>query len=230
MWSHSVNDGSVAGGDGNAPQNVRDRKADRGDSAQDIQHTATVNWVYELPFGKDKPWLSGGRGATLLGGWQFSGLLQARTGQQLTVIVSRARTDMAEANASTGSTTSGSMQRPDLVPGMSVIPSAGQSPALWINPAAFAVPTRGKWGNAGRGIVNGPSLVQVDVALQRRFGSSRNVEFRWEVYNLLNRANLANPELNTSTGPAFGRITGPANSSFGTGSARQMQFMLRVNF
>ena len=96
MWSHSVNDGSVAGGDGNAPQNVRDRKADRGDSAQDIRHTATVNWVYELPFGKDKPWLSGGRGATLLGGWQFSGLLQARTGQQLTVIVSRARTDMAE--------------------------------------------------------------------------------------------------------------------------------------
>jgi len=51
MWSHSVNDGSVAGGDGNAPQNVRDRKADRGDSAQDIQHTATVNWAYELPFG-----------------------------------------------------------------------------------------------------------------------------------------------------------------------------------
>jgi len=49
-------------------------------------------------------------------------------------------------------------------------------------------------------------------------------------YGPLNRANLANPNTNISSGSAFGRITGPLNNTYGTGTARQMQFMLRFNF
>jgi outer membrane receptor protein involved in Fe transport len=231
MWSHALNDGSVGGGDANAAQNVNNRAADWGPSAQDVRHNVTVNWVYELPFGQGRRFMADGVGASVLGGWQASGLVQARTGRPLTILVTRARTDVPDGNSG-NSTTSGSQQRPDLVPGVPLKPPSGQSPDLWINPAAFAVPARGTWGTAGRGVLRGPGLVQVDFALTRRFAirAEQNIEMRWEVFNLFDRQNLANPNLNISSGPSFGRITGPANPDFGTGSARQMQFMLRVNF
>ena len=61
-------------------------------------------------------------------------------------------------------------------------------------------------------------------------GGARNFEFRWETFNLFNRMNLANPATNISAPAQFGRITGPLNSGYGTGTARQIQLMLRVNF
>lgn len=213
MWSHSINDASVGAGEAVPPQNVNDRGADRGNSAQDIRHTATVNWVWELPWGRG-----------LLGGWQLSGLVQARTGRQLTITVSRSSKDLPDGNSSN--------QRPDRVEGVPLQPPSGQTPQQWINPAAFAVPARGQWGTAGRGIMTGPSLFQVDLGLQKEFriGDERGVAFRWEVFNVFNRANLADPVTNLSAGPSFGRITGPLTRGAGTGSPRQMQFMLRVNF
>ncbi len=231
MWSHAMNDGSIGAGDGNAAQNVNDRRAEWADSAQDVRHNLIVNWVYELPFGRGQRWAAGGVGARVLGGWQASGLLQARTGRPLTVIVTRSRTDVPDGNSG-NSTTSGSVQRPDLAPNVPLTPPSGQSPDLWINPAAFTVPARGTWGNAPRSLLTGPGLAQVDFGLTRRFSiaADTNIEVRWEIFNLFNRQNLANPSVNISSGPSFGRITGPANPEFGTGSARQMQFMLRVNF
>ncbi|MCI0422126.1 MAG: TonB-dependent receptor, partial [Acidobacteria bacterium] len=226
MWSHSINDGSVGGGEGNEPQNVNDRRPDRGNSAQDIRHTMTTNWIYELPFGRNRRYLKqGGVAEAIFGGWEFSGITQARTGRQLTVSVTRSSGDLPDGNNSN--------QRPNIVPGVSLIPPGGQTADSWINFAAFAVPARGQWGNAGRSILTGPGLVQVDVGLTKRvpFSENRNVEFRWEAFNLFNRTQLGNPAANISDGLAsFGRVTSPFNRTFGTGTNRQMQFMLRVNF
>ncbi len=225
MWSHSINDGSVGGGEAAAPQNVNDRRADRGSSAQDIRHTATINWVCELPFGPGRRYLTeGGVLPHLLGGWQFAGLLQARTGRQLTVSVTRSSADLPDGN--------NSGQRPNLVAGVPLEPPGGQTPQQWINPAAFALPVRGTWGNAGRSLLTGPGLLQLDMTLGKRIplSDTRNLEVRWEIFNVFNRENLANPNTNLSDGPAFGRITGPLNRTFGTGTARQMQFMARLNF
>ncbi|PYQ87136.1 MAG: hypothetical protein DMG02_21815 [Acidobacteria bacterium] len=227
MLSQARNDGSIGGGDANAPQNVSDPQADWGDSAQDVRHNLIANWVYELPLAQAVDGLAG----RVLRGWQASGLVQIRSGRPLTILVTRARTDVPDGNSG-NSSTSGSQQRPDLVPGVPLVPPSAQSPDLWINPAVFAVPARGRWGNAPRSLLTGPGLAQVDFALTRRFAMSadRNVEVRWEIFNLFNRQNLANPNVNISSGPSFGRITGPANPDFGTGSARQMQFMFRLNF
>ena len=98
--------------------------------------------------------------------------------------------------------------------------------------SSFATPAKGTWGNAGRSILTGPGLFQVDIGLQKQFAISgdRNVAFRWELFNVFNRDNLANPETNLSTGQAFGRITSSLTRGAGTGSPRQMQFMLRLNF
>jgi len=90
----------------------------------------------------------------------------------------------------------------------------------------------GTWGNAGRSTVRAPGLFQIDLALQKRFemGGSRNFEFRMEAFNAFNRVNLGAPGVAVTSPSSFGRITGPLNRGYGTGTARQMQFMFRVNF
>jgi hypothetical protein len=224
MWSHAFDEGSLGGGESTAPQNVSCRTCEYATTNQDIRHTLTVNWVYELPFGAGRPHLNSGTLSYIFGGWTFSGLTQARTGRPLTISVNRSTADLPDGN--------NSGQRPDIVPGVSAIPG-DQNPDHWLNIEAFAVPARGTWGNLGRNTLRGPGLFQVDLALQRRFplGGSRNFEFRWEAFNAFNNQNLANPNTNFSAGPAsFGRITGPLNLGYGTGTARQMQFMFRVNF
>jgi hypothetical protein len=231
MWSHSINDGGVGGGEADPPQNVNDRRGDRASSIQDIRHTFTTNWVYELPFGRGRSFLKEGIAEKILGGWELSGITQARTGRQLTVSITRAAGDVPDGNTGTGGT-NGSVQRPDLIPGASLKPPSGQSADLWINPAAFATPPRGRWGTAGRSLLTGPGLVQFDIGLTKRFVflESRSVEFRWEAFNIFNRTQLGNPNTNLSAGPNFGRITSPFNRLFGTGTNRQMQFSLRLNF
>ena len=109
---------------------------------------------------------------------------------------------------------------------------ANQTPEVWFNPAAFVLPLPGTWGNAGRNTVRAPGLFQVDLALQKRFVISgpRNIEFRWEAFNAFNRVNLGAPGTAVTSPTSFGRITGPLNRGYGTGTARQMQFMLRLNF
>jgi hypothetical protein len=224
MWSHAFDEGSLGGGESTARQNVSCRHCEYASTNQDIRQTLTINWVYELPFGAGRRYLQdGGILEHVFGGWQLSGLLQARTGRPLTISVDRSTADLPDGNNSS--------QRADRVPGADPTPS-NQTPQEWINSAAFAAPARGTWGNAGRNILRGPGLLQVDLALQKRFriNGSRNFEFRWEAFNAFNRQNLGNPNTNISSGAAFGRITGPLNNNYGTGTARQIQFMLRLNF
>ena len=224
MWSHAFDEGSLGGGESQAPQNVSCRSCEWASTNQDIRHTLTVNFVYEVPFGTERGSFSeAGLLEHLFGGWQLSGLMQARSGRPLTITVNRAGSDLPDGN--------NSGQRPDVVLGIDPYP-ATKTPDQWLNIAAFAVPARGAWGNIARNTLRGPGLFQIDLAMQKRFAISgrRNFEFRWEAFNAFNRMNLANPSTNISSPAQFGRITGPLNSGYGTGTARQMQMMLRMNF
>jgi Carboxypeptidase regulatory-like domain len=220
MWSHAFDEGSLGGGESTAIQKADCRSCDYGPTNQDVRHTLTINGVYELPFGRD-----GGNGALhyLLGGWTLSGLMQARTGRPLTITASRATGDLPDGN--------NQAQRADRVTSVPVYP-ADQTPEVWFNPAAFALPASGTWGNVGRNTVRAPGLFQIDLALQKRFEISgpRNVEFRIEAFNAFNRLNLGAPGTAVTSPSSFGRITGPLNRGYGTGTARQLQFMLRFNF
>jgi hypothetical protein len=223
MWSHAFDEGSLGGGESTARQNAACRSCEYGSTNQDIRHTLTMNWVYELPVGRDRRYLAE-RGILqqVFGGWQLSGLMQARTGRPLTITASRGTGDLPDGNNAS--------QRADRVAGVAEYPGT-QTPAQWFNPAAFAVPARGTWGNAGRNILRGPNLFQIDLALQKRFAinGARNFEFRAEAFNAFNRVNLGNPGTAVTSPSSFGRITGPLNSGYGTGTARQIQFMFRVN-
>jgi len=224
MWSHSINDNSIGGGEGSQPQNNFCRACDRGNSPQDIRHTVTSNWIYELPFGRNQRYLQSGLPSKILGGWETSGIWTARTGRMLTVSVARSTADVPDGN------TSG--QRPDLVPGVSVYPAGGPTFAQWLNPAAFAIPARGTWGNAGRVVATGPGLAQIDVVLQKttRVTEGQSIVFRVESYNLPNRIQAGNPGTTLTSPASFGLVNSGLNRTIGTGTSRQLQLALRYNF
>jgi hypothetical protein len=83
-------------------------------------------------------------------------------------------------------------RRPDLIPGAN--PYLG-SDRQFLNPAAFAIPLAGTFGNLPRNALKGPDFRQFDLILNKRFkfSESTSLEFRTEVFNIFNRANFANP-------------------------------------
>ena len=142
----------------------------------------------------------------------------------LTVSIARATGAVPDGN------TSG--QRPNIVPGMSIYPEGGPTFAQWFNPAAFAIPANGTWGNAGRSIATGPGLAQVDFALQKqnRITEGTSLVFRIEAFNLLNRTQAGNPGTTLTSPATFGVVTSGLNRTIGTGTSRQLQLALRLNF
>src|SRR5262249_6496455 len=85
-WSHSINDGSVGGGESNGPQNVNCLSCDKGPSIFDIRQNFTASVVYELPLGAGKRFLNeGGVLNKIVGGWQLSSIGLWHTGHPLTV-------------------------------------------------------------------------------------------------------------------------------------------------
>ncbi|MCU1260984.1 MAG: hypothetical protein JWO80_3869 [Bryobacterales bacterium] len=225
MWSHSINDGSVGGGEADYPQNVACRTCERASSDQDVRHSFSMNNVWELPFGKSRRYLNQGRVADLLaGGWSLSAIGIARSGLPVNVTLARPGASVPDGN-------NFSPQRPDLVAGVSVVPPS-QTVGNWINAAAFSSPANGTIGNAGRNLVRGPSLWQADLGLTKRFRITErfSMDFRAEAFNVFNRAQFGNPNGNISSG-SFGRITTTVNDgATGSGTPRQFQFALRVNY
>ena len=139
-------------------------------------------------------------------------------------------------------------RRPDLIPG--VDPYLNQDRTLF-NPAAFAIPRPGTFGNLPRNFLRGPHFRQIDMILSRKFpfAETRNLEFRGEIFNIFNLTNFAappgtlSPPLGTAAGQfqpgqplsfagssAFGTVTSTVERSVGLGTNRQIQFALRLNF
>jgi hypothetical protein len=223
MWSHALNDAAIGGGESAPPQNVNDRRAEKGNSQYDIRHTITSNMAWELPFGAGRSFLHNGLGSKVLGGWELGLIHTARTGRPINITATRPARDLPDGN--------NAQQRPNLVPGVPIYPE-NQSIHNWLNPAAFAVPAPGAWGNLGRFIARGPGVNQFDVSLQKNIPvtEGHRIAFRAEFFNLFNRPHFGLPAANIAAASAFGRITSPANRTVGTGTARQIQFMLRYIF
>jgi len=101
-----------------------------------------------------------------------------------------------------------------------------------VNPAAFAIPARGTWGNAGRAIATGPGLVQVDFALQKntRIAEGKDVVFRIETFNLFNRTQAGNSGTTFTSPASLGLVNSGLNRTIGTGTSRQMQLAMHLNF
>jgi len=228
-FSHEIDDGSMGSGDGDSltTENVICRACDRASGTFDVRHVVNASAVYELPFGPGKQFLSDpGVLRAIFGSWQATSIFVAHTGFPINVTINRS------ASAVPGGNTNN--QRPDLVPGVSLIPAGGSTVGDWINAAAFATPAPGTFGNAGRDILTGPGLWQLDFGLDKRIAITERyrLQLRAEAFNLFNRAQLGAPQSNLSAGPGeFGVITQPVNTTpIGAGTPRQIQFALRFEF
>ena len=133
-------------------------------------------------------------------------------------------------NASINADVGGVSLRPDRVAGVDPYTVAGgQNRDHWFNLAAYKVPAQYQFGASSRGSLRGPGLIEADWSLGKRFplGEQRGLQLRWEVFNLLNRANLANPNSAIDAGAAnAARITNIVVGS----TMRQMQVGLRFDF
>ncbi len=220
MWSHGIADSSIGAGESLTFQNQSCRACDRSSTNIDVRHTMTSNAIYQLPFA---------RGSRILGGWEVSGIGTASSGRPVNITLSRKSSQLPDGN--TGS------QRPDLLPGVSIYP-AHQTIDNWFNPAAFAIPAKGTWGNLGRYAGRGPGYYEIDTALQKKFPLTErlNLNFRAEAFNLFNHPIYANPSGSLGSNPAtpsanFGKITSILNTgAVGTGTPRRLQFALRLDF
>src|ERR1700730_14161360 len=209
MWSHSIGD-SNGSKDARTSANNYIFTSERSDNISDVRHTVNVNLLYEVPFGAGK---AHGANASpvvkgFLGGWEVGSLFNARTG--LPVDVEIVRPDIVYRNNVTGAISaapvlgaggvvptppitnvpgggaSRNVRRPDVVPGVN--PYYVNNGTFFINPAAFAVPQPGTYGNLGRDALRGPGLSQLDFSLSKKFQVKENMnfEFRAECYNILN--------------------------------------------
>jgi len=224
MWSRGIADGSIGSGTSVSFENMACRVCDRSDSPIDVRHTMTSNAIYELPFGRGRHYLSdNGLLSTVFGGWQLSGIATASSGRPVNLTLKRKPGDLLDGNTSS--------QRPDLVPGESIY-AANRTIDNWFNPAAFAVPAKGTWGNLGRNIGRGPGYYEIDTALQKRFRLTERfaLNSRAEAFNLFNHPIYDNPSGNLSSG-GFGQITSILNTgAVGTGTPRRYEFAMRLDF
>lgn len=170
---------------------------DRGISDLNVTHRFVTSFLWELPIFRG----SKGMMHNVLGGWQLNGIIFAQTGTPFSVTAGTNR-----------SLSGGAGDRADLIGSGPVATYADQSRAQFIkkyfDTSRFALPALGTFGTAGRNILTGPAYFDVDASAFKtfRFTERVHLEFRWEVFNLLNKPNFGNPVGNFSSS-AFGQIT-----------------------
>lgn len=247
-WSHSIDTGSTDF-DGAIPGRLADPNIDRGNSDFDVRHSVSGAFTYNVPkqnFGEI--------GDAILGGWSLNGIFYARSALPFNVYESSSfNTSLFNARYN---------RRPNLVSGVPVfIEDASVPGGKRVNPAAFSFPAANQaQGSLGRNALRGFGAWQVDMGLSRRFalGERAGLQFRWEVFNIFNHTNFANPgspfssvnltfpsntpgaiaidspRLRSSQtlgrGLGGGSNSGGYNPLFQIGGPRSMQFALRFEF
>ena len=201
-------------GSGSSVRNSYNLAAEHSVDVSDTPHSLVANYNYELPFGSKKMIGQGWNRAVnaVLGGWQLSGILTAKSGLPLSI------------NPATNNTGGfGFNQRPDLVQGVNPVPE-NQSITHWIDPAAFAQPAQFTFGDSPRFLSNlrAPKYFMWDMGLHKwwELGEARRLQFRFEMFNALNHPNFFEPDTNLGDGPNFGIIS----SAY---PARSVQFGLK---
>jgi hypothetical protein len=219
-WSHCISDfwtPTVGAGGGSTvvPDN---RKAERSNCfATDQRHLFNLSAVLQTPTFSNRAL------GLIASNWQLAPIIKVRSGSYFTVTggVDYALNGVPQL----------ADQRPNQV---LASPYASQKTVdHWLNPAAFAAPAPGTYGNLGKNNMLGPGVFQLDVAISRTFpiGENKSLQLRAEAFNLPNHLNPANPvaALNNSS---FGKIQSDISGTGGlsAGDPRILQFALKLVF
>ncbi len=202
------------------PYNPFNLAANRGRSSFDVTHVWVQSFIYELPFGPGKRWAHAGPARWLLGDWQANGIFTSQTGAPLSITYSSSTLNTPFVN-----------NRPNLNGNPDIYRNVGKG-IQWFDTSKFSAPALNTLGTAGRDILNGPGVINIDFSLFRRFPITERVkgELRLESFNFTNTAHYDNP--NTTFGSStFGQVTtAGGNYNTGRGDPRQFQIGMRIFF
>ncbi|HTJ30069.1 MAG TPA: TonB-dependent receptor [Acidobacteriaceae bacterium] len=219
QYSHSIDDaGSVGGTATVVAQNWQDLNAEESNSSFDIRHQLTGSYLFELPFGKDKYFLSGrGTAGKILEGLSISGSFKFTSGAPLTPTFLNSDNEIA-------TNTEGS-ERPNRIPGTSIT-AGGGSVLQWFNTGAYDTknaPANGI-GSAPRNSIPGPGTISNNMSLSKtaQLGDTRSMELRATAQNVFNTVQYSGVDTNASA-TTFGQVTG-------AGQMRAFTFLARFRF
>ncbi|HEV2134891.1 MAG TPA: carboxypeptidase regulatory-like domain-containing protein [Terracidiphilus sp.] len=226
-WSKTIDDvssfnitGSAAkpvAGENDLAQDPFNLKAERGLSLFDARNRFVGSYEWALPFWNHaQNWYQ-----SALGGWQLNGIATLMSGTPFTVFDSN---DVA-AQGSAPEITGFSAQRPNLTGKSNNGPRAVNS---WLNSSAFQrldpVANAGQFGTEGRNVNIGPAYADWDFAALKNFrvAESKQLQFRAELFDVLNRTNFRLPDSDISS-PTFNHILEAE-------APRQIQFALKFTY
>ena len=195
-------------------EDSRNLLRDYGRSDFDIRHRFTVAYAWRIPAPTRVPgWLHG-----LASNWQLNGITTLQSGGPLNIT-------MPFDNSGTGEF----RDRPNLVGNAHV---AFNPLGPYLNPAAFAQPLPGTYGNLGRNTFSGPGLNDFDMS----FVKSQQISHDWwlrlraEFFNIWNHPNFANPSTTFGSGFRLTSTPDSFNPYFGNGSPRNVQLVVELEF
>jgi hypothetical protein len=205
-WSKSIDDASAflqSDGNDNTPQQGSNPGAERGLSDFDVRHRLSTAVVWVMPE----------QGQWWARGWQVSAIAAVQSGRPFTPRVGFDNSNTGNVGGSFG------YDRPN-----EVDPASAPLSAVRYGGRAFVIAPPFTFGTAGRNILTGPAFASLDASLARAFrmGGARRLEARVEVYNALNRENLALPDSFVDR-PTFGQ-------SLSAYAPRQVQMVARFEF
>jgi Carboxypeptidase regulatory-like domain/TonB dependent receptor len=202
-WSKSLDYNSFSTG-GIVGQDSYNLRGDRGLSDFDARHRFVINGIYDLPFS----------GNSFVEGWQLAAIVQVQSGSPVNII--------------TGNSTVNGIAntlRPDVTGPIATIGTVDK----WFDTSVFAAVPR--FGNLGRNVIIGPGFSNTDFSVIKNtsLGEELRIQFRAELFDLFNHANFGPPGTVVGT-PAFGQITSTRFPTGESGSSRQIQFAVKMNF
>jgi hypothetical protein len=189
LWDHSLDNVEIRAGN---PQRWQFPGLDYGNTTYVQRQNLVFNYIYDLPFGQGKHWLSHlpKLADHLLGGWQVAGITQYSTGVPLSVTFSVPSSVVGWWGG-----------RADRVAGVPLY--AGQQRGThdvetgvqWFNPAAFAPPQEWTWGDSSRNSVFGPGQGNWDLSAHKNFSLTERLrmQFRADFFDAFNHFNLGSP-------------------------------------
>jgi hypothetical protein len=207
-------------GEFGTPTNQYDASQDYGPASFDREFVFTLAHTLELPFGRGRKYLAGRSGFVnaVVSNWAFRGITSYYSGLPFSPSIGN------QAFLNSPDMTS----RPELIGNPYV---ANQTATLWFNPLAYGTPPLYTFGNAGNNSLRGPNFFEADwqVAKAFKFKERIGLEFRLDVFNVINRQNLALPNTQVDS-PAGGLITDIQVCSTCGNGMRNMQFGAHITF
>jgi hypothetical protein len=220
---------------GQSAENPYDRRRDRGVWIDIPTHRVTANFMYQLPWGKGRPFLNNANRVVdfVIGGWEVNGVYSYYSGQFLTPLWTGP--DPTGTAFTSSATPANVTIRPDHLRDAN-LPSDQRSVDAWFDASAFAAPPVGRFGTSARGVIKGPNVNVWHMGFFKSFPIKEQVRVRYEATatNFFNHTNYSNPATNISQVAAVGAITGAGGVHGGAvgdyGGARTFRMGLRLEW